>query len=394
MAPTRPAVPELPEVETVRLGLARHLPGRVVTGVDVRHPRATRRQEGPAGAFAAGLTGHRLGAAVRRGKYLWLTLEHPDSPPGAEPSAALVAHLGMSGQLLVRTPARAVGAGADGQDGGGSGIVVLPPAAALTLPRAEAPGAPDEGDADDGGRHLRVRLMLDDGGEVRFVDQRTFGHLMVTPLVPTPDGGPGGHAPESAAGAAPLLPAPVAHIARDLLDPHLDLPALVRATRARRTEIKRALLDQSLVSGIGNIYADEALWRARLHGTRPTDALTPRRVRDVLTAAADVMTEALAGGGTSFDALYVDVDGDPGYFARDLDAYGRAGLPCRRCGRPLRREQFMNRSSFSCPNCQRRAPANRSGDRFAAGSRRASVRRTARGAGNWGTTGGGRVSRR
>ena len=295
----------------------------------------------------------------------------------------------MSGQLLVRTPA-----GADGQDGGGSGTVVLPPAAALTLPRAEAPGAPDEGDAADGGRHLRVRLMLDDGGEVRFVDQRTFGHLMVTPLVPTPDGGPGGHAPESAAGAAPLLPAPVAHIARDLLDPHLDLPALVRAIRARRTEIKRALLDQSLVSGIGNIYADEALWRARLHGTRPTDALTPRRVRDVLTAAADVMTEALAVGGTSFDALYVDVDGDPGYFARDLDAYGRAGLPCRRCGRPLRREQFMNRSSFSCPNCQRRAPANRSGDRFAAGSRRASVRRTARGAGNWGTTGGGRVSRR
>ena len=303
-------MPELPEVETVRLGLARHLPGRVVTDVEVRHPRATRRQDGPLGSFAGLLTGSRIGAAVRRGKYLWLTLDGP--------GAALVAHLGMSGQLLVRSPG---------------------------TPPPDAPTNP----------HLRVRLGLDDGSELWFVDQRTFGHLLVAPLVATADGLPGGHAPEVAAGAASLIPAPVAHIARDLLDPHLDLTALVRATRARRTEVKRALLDQSLVSGIGNIYADEALWRARLHGTRPTDGLAPRRVRDLFDAARDVMTSAVAVGGTSFDALYVDVDGDPGYFARDLDAYGRAGLPCRRCGRALRREAFMNRSSFSCPNCQRRA---------------------------------------
>lgn len=325
--PAAHGVPELPEVETVRRGLARHLPGRVIVAAEVRHPRAVRRHLGPSSSFGDALVGRRVGAAARRGKYLWLTLHDGDGDGGDEsnagrsaleyqPDAALVAHLGMSGQLLIQRPG--------------------------TVPRDTDP-------------HLRVVLRLDDGSHLWFVDQRTFGHLMVTDLTRTLDGGPGGHAPEVPGGAAPLIPQPVAHIARDLLDPHLDVAALVSATRSRSTEIKRALLDQSLVSGIGNIYADESLWRARLHGSRLTDTLAPGRLRELYDASADVQREALEVGGTSFDALYVDVDGASGWFARTLDAYGRAGQPCRRCGRALRREHFMNRSSFSCPSCQRRA---------------------------------------
>ena len=221
--------------------------------------------------------------------------------------AAGLAHLGMSGQMLVAEP-----------------------------------GRPDE-------KHLRVRVVLDDGGpELRFVDQRTFGGLSVHPLVAPPAGRPSDTAGDD------LLPAPIAHIARDPMDPAFDLDAAVAAIRRRRTELKRALLDQTAVSGIGNIYADEALWRVRLHGTRPTATLTRAQGRAVLTAAAAVMDEALAQGGTSFDALYVDVDGASGYFERSLHAYGQADRPCRRCGTPIRREAFMNRGSFSCPRCQPR----------------------------------------
>jgi formamidopyrimidine-DNA glycosylase len=211
----------------------------------------------------------------------------------------VLAHLGMSGQMLVATPDR-----------------------------------PDE-------KHLRIRLAFtDDGPELRFVDQRTFGGLSVHPLVPAVGGG--------------LLPAPVAHIARDPMDPAFSLDDAVAAIRRRRTELKRALLDQTAVSGIGNIYADEALWRAKLHGARPTEKLTRAQGRTVLTAAAEVMDEALAQGGTSFDALYVNVNGASGYFDRSLAAYGQADRPCPRCGTPIRRESFMNRSSFSCPRCQPR----------------------------------------
>ncbi len=207
---------------------------------------------------------------------------------------ALTAHLGMSGQLLV-------------------------------LPA----DTPDQ-------VHLRVRLTFRDGGrELRFVDQRTFGGLAL-------DRG----------GAA--LPSTMTHVARDPLDPHFDDEAFVARLRSRRTGIKRALLDQTLVSGIGNIYADEALWRARLHGGRPTELLPRPRARELLGHVRDVLRASLAQGGTSFDALYVSTDGVSGLFERSLDAYGREGLPCARCGTPLRREVFMNRSSFSCPRCQPR----------------------------------------
>ncbi len=286
------AVPELPEVEVVRRGVAAHVVGRTVEAVQVHHPRAVRRHLPGADDLVARLAGRTVLAARRRGKYLWLDLDGP--------AEALVTHLGMSGQLLVQ-----------------------PAAAPLQT-------------------HLRARFSFTDGDpELRFVDQRTFGGLALEPLV----------------GGEPLVddvPASVAHIARDPLDPAYDAEAVVRRLRARRTGLKRALLDQTLVSGIGNIYADESLWRARLHGARPTETLTRPAVRRVLSAAAEVMTEALGQGGTSFDALYVNVNGASGYFDRSLAAYGQAGRPCPRCGTLIRRDAFMNRSSFSCPRCQPR----------------------------------------
>jgi len=287
-------VPELPEVEVVRLGLERHVEGRAIASVEVLHPRAVRRHVPGADDFTARLAGVTVAAARRRGKYLWLELSDGE---------AMLAHLGMSGQMLVQ-PAE----------------------------------APDE-------KHLRVRFRFADGGpELRFVDQRTFGGLALDELVDS-DG--------------TLLPGTVAHIARDPMDPAFDLDAAIAAMRRRRTELKRALLDQTLVSGIGNIYADEALWRARLHGSRPTQRLTRGQVAEVLGAASQVMADALVAGGTSFDALYVNVNGQSGYFERSLNVYGRAGEPCRRCGALVRREAFMNRSSYFCPRCQRRPRAPR-----------------------------------
>jgi formamidopyrimidine-DNA glycosylase len=299
-------VPELPEVETVRDGLARHVLGRVVADVDVRRAYSVRRHEAGPLDLVGRLRGRTLTSAARRGKFLWVLLDEPEV--GGD---ALLAHLGMSGQLLVRTPDALASAG-------------------------EHP-------------HLRVRLTLDDGSALDFVDQRTFGHLSVHELVATADGGPGGTGADVAA-----VPVPVAHIARDLLDPVLDRPRLVDAVRARRTGIKRALLDQSLVSGIGNIYADEGLWRARLHYDRPTATLTRAEVARALDGAAQVMQEALVQGGTSFDALYVNVNGQSGYFDRSLAVYGQEGEPCPRCGTPVRRDAFMNRSAYTCPSCQPR----------------------------------------
>lgn len=297
-------MPELPEVETVRDGLARHVVGLMVADVEVRRSSAVRRHLPGTADFAARLAGRTLVAAVRRGKFCWLILDGDDE--------ALLTHLGMSGQLLVHHA-------------------------------SQAPEHP----------HLRARLHLSGaptGDRVLdFVDQRTFGHLSLTELVPTVDGAPGGHGSPLA-----VLPPPVTHIARDLLDPALDRDALVARVRRRRTDLKRALLDQTLVSGIGNIYADEALWRARLHGARQTDRLRAVEVRRVLDAAEEVMRAALRVGGTSFDALYVDVNGSSGYFERSLAVYGRAGLPCRRCGTAIVRSPFANRSSFTCPRCQPR----------------------------------------
>jgi formamidopyrimidine-DNA glycosylase len=281
-------VPELPEVEVVRRGLARWASGRLIDEVTVLHPRAVRRHPAGAADFAAALKGTVLGQAHRRGKYLWLPVTE---------DTALVAHLGMSGQFLIRPPA----------------------AAAET--------------------HLRVRFTFADeqGTDLRFVDQRTFGGLSLHDTVP---------------GDPENLPQPLAHIARDPIDPAFDDDAFHAALRRKRTTIKRALLDQSLISGVGNIYADEALWRTRLHYERPTAGLTRPRTAELLTHIREVMDDALTAGGTSFDSLYVNVNGESGYFDRSLDAYGREDQPCRRCGTPIRRRPWMNRSSYFCPTCQ------------------------------------------
>ena len=277
----------------VRRGLAPYVTNRRIERVDVVESRSVRRHPAGADDLARSLRGRRVRAVSRRGKYLWLVLDD---------ARALVVHLGMSGQML--------------------------------LPE---PGSDDE-------RHLRVRIVLEGADrDLHFVDQRMFGGMHIDEMV---DDGAGGR-----------VPAAVAHIARDPLDPVFDDRDFSRRVRARSSGIKRCLLDQSLVSGIGNIYADEALWRARLHYDMPGHRLTGPRVRDLLGHVRDVMTEALAEGGTSFDALYVNVNGESGWFDRSLRAYGREGEPCDRCGRPIVREHFMNRSSYRCPSCQRRPRA-------------------------------------
>ncbi len=283
-------MPELPEVETVRQGLEAHVVGRTIAAAEVLHPRAVRRDpKGPAG-FAAALAGRPVKRAERRGKYLWLTLDDDE---------ALLAHLGMSGQMLVGDPDRPLSA------------------------------------------HVRARFTFTDGGpDLRFDDQRTFGHLMLVPFA-------------QAAGLRPL-PAPIAHIAPDPLEAAFDPAEFAARLTGRHTGVKRALLDQSLISGVGNIYADEALWRAKLHWARPTETLRRGEVSRLLDGTHNVLTEALRAGGTSFDAMYVNVNGESGYFDRSLQVYGRAGEPCSRCGTLIRRDPFMNRSSYSCPHCQPR----------------------------------------
>ena len=276
-------MPELPEVEVVRAGLAPLVMGREIAQVTVLHPRPVRQHpDGPVG-FAAGLVGRRLAEPRRRGKYLWLPFADGD---------ALLVHLGMSGQFRVADPA-----------------AQLPP-------------------------NTRVLFdFIDSGPQLRFVDQRMFGGLQICP------------------GGAEL-PDQIAHIARDPFDPLFDAVAVAKKLRARSSTIKRTLLDQRLVSGIGNIYADEALWRMRMHYGQPTGSICQRRAVELLATAGEVMRESLAQGGTSFDALYVDVNGSSGYFGRSLAVYGRAGQPCDRCGTPIARESFMNRSAYRCPRCQ------------------------------------------
>ncbi|HEX3516877.1 MAG TPA: bifunctional DNA-formamidopyrimidine glycosylase/DNA-(apurinic or apyrimidinic site) lyase [Trebonia sp.] len=319
-------MPELPEVETVRAGVEHHVVGRTVAAAEVMNPRAVRRDPSGPDGFAAAMAGRTFLRAERRGKYLWFALDdgrvarpmaktaivsaaqpvdvsRGDDPPYPStpypPTEALLAHLGMSGQLLVGDPGRPVDP------------------------------------------HVRARFTFTDGGpDLRFTDQRTFGHLMMVPLAYPDD-------------RSRVVPQPIAHIAADPLEAAFDAKDFAARLRRKKTQVKRALLDQSLISGIGNIYADEALWRARLHWARPTETLKPSELSRLLEAVRDVLTEALKAGGTSFDALYVNVNGESGYFDRSLHAYGREGEPCDRCATPIRRDAFMNRSSYSCPRCQK-----------------------------------------
>lgn len=289
-------MPELPEVEVVRAGLEPAVDGATVTRVEVLDDRSLRRHVGPAEDFVDRLTGARLTRPQRRGKFLWI-------PVAAEPAEAVVVHLGMSGQVLLRD--------------------------------RDAP------------RDRLTRIVLDvehpTHGPLRvdFVDQRIFGSMALDALVPAAD------RPEQ------RIPSQVAHISRDPLDEFFDDRLFLRRLAAKDTGVKRALLDQTLVSGIGNIYADEALWAARIHYDQPTRTLSRPRATTLLAEVRLVLGRALAEGGTSFDAQYVNVNGASGYFSHSLNAYGQHGRPCPRCGRPIVRETFMNRGSHFCPRCQR-----------------------------------------
>ena len=320
----------------MRAGLEPAVTGAIVRAVTVLDERSLRRHAGPSEDFVRRLTGRTILGAVRRGKFLWLPLEDPADPADLEdpadpahpahpahparlpdraaPTEALVAHLGMSGQVLLR-----------------------------------------DRSVDDALTRIRFDLDHPGHGELRlnFVDQRIFGSMAIDELVATGDGAAGGYSGVLAPIPAALVPRQVAHIARDPLDPAFSDRLFLSKLASRRTGIKRALLDQSLVSGIGNIYADESLWAARIHFDQPTDTLSRRRATTLLAEVRAVLARALAEGGTSFDAQYVNVNGASGYFSHSLNAYGRHGQPCARCGRLLVRESFMNRNSHFCPFCQR-----------------------------------------
>jgi len=271
-------VPELPEVETVRRGLAEHIIGKKFKEIEVLHHRATSPKSI---AALTSLRGARVKDISRRGKFLWFELDRPE---------VLVGHLGMSGQFLIQPNS-----------------------------------ASDE-------RHLRVRFKLGKY-ELRFIDQRTFGWLGV----------------EETLNGAPTC---VQHIAADPFDPSFNLAETISRFSKKKTEIKRALLDQSVMSGVGNIYADEALWRSKIHPESRTETMKASRIKELIESAKEVMAEALEVGGTSFDDLYINVNGESGYFERALAAYGQEGEACPRCGREIRRITFANRSSHFCPKCQ------------------------------------------
>ena len=286
-------MPELPEVEVVRAGLAPAVTGAAVASVTVFDERSLRRHDGPSEDFIDRLVGRSFAGASRRGKFMWLPL--------VGTAEALVVHLGMSGQVLLR-----------------------------------------DRETDDNLTRIRLDITHPSHGDLRlnFVDQRIFGSMSIVPLIATTD-------------APGLVPTQVSHIARDPLDPDFDDRLFLTRLAARNSGIKRAMLDQSLVSGIGNIYADEALWGARIHYEQLASSLTLPARKGLLACVREVLTKALAEGGTSFDAQYVNVNGNSGYFSHSLNAYGQQGKPCSRCGTLIVREQFMNRGSHFCPREQR-----------------------------------------
>lgn len=296
-------MPELPEVETVRAGLANSILGYTVQAVEILDARSLKKNAGGPKGFKKEILGAKFQQVIRRGKFFWFPVSN---------ERALVGHLGMSGQILVRKPV----------------------------------------DSED--KCTRVILEVSRGRsskEIRFIDQRLFGGLYFDDLILTSDGKPAGHGPEGQ--VEPRIPSSASHIARDLLDPYFDSAAVVEKLLTRKTGIKNVLLDQNLMSGIGNIYADESLWLAKLHYNTPAELLSKKKAHELLEIAADVLRKAVAQGGTSFDEQYKNVNGESGYFAVSLNAYGQTDEPCPRCGTPIRREAWSNRGSHFCPRCQK-----------------------------------------
>ena len=314
-------MPELPEVETVRAGLAPSLTNATVTAIDVFDTRSFKRHIGGVEDFKATIIGSKILAVVRRGKFLWLPLEL-SSGRSADHNLAMVGHLGMSGQMLLRTP----------------------------------------GFTEDKLTRVIMHARTESGEmvEMRFVDQRLFGSLAIDELVPTSDGFPGGfsaglgHEDDGkAAWWLNLIPASAAHITRDPLDDNFDEKKVLAKFKKKNSGIKRVLLDQQTLSGIGNIYADEALWRSQLHYDQPAASLSPAKAKELLQHVREILAKAVTEGGTSFDEQYKNVNGESGYFAVSLNAYGMTGMPCKRCGTQIKRENWMNRGSHFCPKCQK-----------------------------------------
>jgi formamidopyrimidine-DNA glycosylase len=314
-------VPELPEVETVRAGLAPALTNAVVTAIDALDVRSFKRHVGGVEDFKATMIGSKILAVVRRGKFLWMPLELPSERAGNH-KLAMVGHLGMSGQMLLRTP----------------------------------------GFTEDKLTRVIIHARSENGEmvEMRFVDQRLFGSLAIDELVPTKDGKPGGFSDGLAVTASgvstwwrDLIPASAAHITRDPLDSDFDEQTVLAAFKKKNSGIKRVLLDQQTLSGIGNIYADESLWRSKLHYDQPASSLSTAKAKELLQHVREILAKAVTEGGTSFDEQYKNVNGESGYFAVSLNAYGMTGLPCQRCGTQIKRENWMNRGSHFCPKCQK-----------------------------------------
>ena len=297
-------MPELPEVDTVRAGLAAELVGARVLRVEIADPRSLKRHLLGPRHFVDELVGQQFQAIVRRGKFLWLPLSD---------SRAMVGHLGMSGQLLLRT--------SDHPEDRQTRVVI------------------------------HVKTVDARNVEIRFVDQRIFGSLAIEDLVETIDAKPGGYSPESP--ATNLIPVVVAHISRDLLDPHFDAREVAKKMIKRASGIKRVLLDQNLLSGIGNIYADESLWLAKLHYDQPANTIKMSKLLELIDVSKEVLEKAVLQGGTSFDEQYKNVNGDSGYFSQSLNAYGQAGNACPRCGGQIVRKAWANRGSHFCPRCQK-----------------------------------------
>jgi len=305
-------MPELPEVETVRAGLQDTVTGAKVTRVEILDARSLRRHPANVGDFVETLTGRTIQAAVRRGKFLWLPLNQKKD----EEQLALIGHLGMSGQILLRTP----------------------------------------GFEEDPLTRIVIHLKAKDGlkYQMRFVDQRIFGSLAIDVMEDTVDGFAGGFHGDGIAGSwQNKIPNQVAHIARDPLDKSFSEDAVLKLFKKKQSGIKRVLLDQGVLSGIGNIYADESLWLAKLHYDQPANTISRAKAKELLAHVQEVLDKAVVAGGTSFDEQYKNINGESGYFSISLNAYGLTGLPCKRCGKAIQRDNWMNRGSHFCPKCQK-----------------------------------------
>lgn len=341
-------MPELPEVEVVRAGLVPAVTGASVASVTVFDERSLRRHDGPSEDFIDRMLGVRFAEPERRGKFMWIPFLSEIQEISAQPVTVSGASLGVRGETP-EFPKAALDAKAATPEfpnaalGGQVAPPEIPKEALVVHLGMSGQVLLRDSSTDDRLTRIRLDIVHPSEGALRlnFVDQRIFGSMAINEMRPTLD-----H-PEQ------LIPGQVAHIARDPLDDYFDDALFLRRLAARKTGIKRALLDQSLISGIGNIYADEALWAARVHYDQPTSTLSRPRATLLLAEVRAVLIKALAEGGTSFDAQYVNVNGNSGYFSHSLNAYGRQGKPCSRCGTPIVREQFMNRGSHFCPKCQR-----------------------------------------